>query len=325
MPRGEALGVGGISVPVPSFFPAISSVKSNMRTLQCLQVVQAGGFPQFLVSAHDIYCAEPRDRRAMERVLRDAVKARQIVLLDSGNYEAFWRERTKWWSPARLAQVLRTAPCHLAFAFDELDPKGNESHIARSVERAVVRDQRSAGQATVVPIVHGQRGSIPAISAEAAKRLNPILVAVPERELGDGLLDRAQTVAKIRRRLDRLGYYCGLHLLGTGNPISILVYSLCGADTFDGLEWCRTVVDYETARLHHFTHWDLFANQSGVDMRRLPYQARVLVHNLGFYAQWLDRIRSAIRAGKGLRLLEEHLPGKADQLAKCLGLQGSSR
>jgi hypothetical protein len=65
-----------------------------------------------------------------------------------------------------------------------------------------------------------------------SQRLNPIFVAVPKRELGDGLLERARNVVRIRRRLDRLGYHCGLHLLGTGNPISILEYSLCGADTF---------------------------------------------------------------------------------------------
>ena len=140
MPRGEALVVGGISMPVPSFFPAISSVKSNTRPLQCLQVVQAVGYPQFLISAHDLYYAQRRDRRAMEGVLRDAVKAGQIVLLDSGNYEAFWRERAKWWSSRRLARVLRTTPCHLSFALDELDPQATKSHIVRAVERAVLRE-----------------------------------------------------------------------------------------------------------------------------------------------------------------------------------------
>ena len=145
-----------------------------------------------------------------------------------------------------------------------------------------------------------------------------MLIAVAERELGDGLFERAATVVSIRRRLNRLGYYCHLHLLGTGNPISIVVYAVCGADCFDGLEWCQTAVDYDTARLHHFVQWDLFSDQSKFHLGRGPYQARVLIHNLGFYAQWLDRIRWGIRTKQWTGLLDEYLPKKAANRIKRL-------
>lgn len=113
-PRAETLVVGGVNVPVPNFFPAISTVKSNLRPLEYLQIIRGVGYPQFLISAHDIYYTGASERRIINGILRDALRSGQIVLLDSGNYEAFWRERTKWWSARRLAGVLRTSPFHLA-------------------------------------------------------------------------------------------------------------------------------------------------------------------------------------------------------------------
>lgn len=43
------------------------------------------------------------------------------------------------------------------------------------------------------------------------------MIAVPERELGDGIVARARAVHEIRRSLDSLGFYQPLHLLGCGN------------------------------------------------------------------------------------------------------------
>jgi queuine/archaeosine tRNA-ribosyltransferase len=309
--RAETLIVGGINVPTPTFFPAISSVKSNVQPLDDLMVLRAIKYPQFLISAHDVHYAKPIQRKRIDSLLRDAVRGGQIVLLDSGNYEAFWREREKWWSARRFARILRSTSSHLAFAFDELRPRGSSRTVAKQVESAVLRDHRSARQATVVPVVHGTLNLLPGTIAEVTRRLTPILVGVPERELGEGLYHRAAVIARIRARLDRLGHYCCLHLLGTGNPLSILVYAMAGADSFDGLEWCRTTVDYETSRLHHLSQWDLFSRQSGLRLRKLPYRAGALIHNLRFYSQWMDRIRWAIRAHQEVELLEKYLPTDA--------------
>jgi queuine/archaeosine tRNA-ribosyltransferase len=102
-----------------------------------------------------------------------------------------------------------------------------------------------------------------------------------------------------------------LHLLGTGNPLSILVYAMAGADSFDGLEWCRTTVDYQTAKLHHVSQWDMFSQQSGLQLRKLPYRAGALIHNLRFYSQWMDQIRWAIRAHQEVELLEKYMSREA--------------
>src|SRR6266481_4950891 len=188
--RMEALVVGGINVPSPTFFPAISSVKNSVEPLDDLMILRAVKYPQFLISAHDVYYASSTHRKRIEVLLRDAIRTGNIVLLDSGNYEAYWREREKWWSVQRFRRVSRSTPNHLALCFDELDPKGDTRTLARRVEESVVRDHRSGGQGSTVPVVHAPSALLPATVKEVARRLRPIVVALPERELGEGLYER---------------------------------------------------------------------------------------------------------------------------------------
>lgn len=134
----------------------------------------------------------------------------------------------------------------------------------------------------------------------AAEQLYPVLLAVPERTLGEGIVERTRTVRKIREALNALEVYCPLHLLGTGNPLSIIAYALAGADSFDGLEWCQTVVDHETGRLSHFQQWDLFRHQTEWGQNNtLPYIQSVLMHNLDFYERLMADLHEAVRDDGG--------------------------
>jgi len=147
-----------------------------------------------------------------------------------------------------------------------------------------------------VPIVHGATELLPTAAKKVASELYPVLLAVPERALGEGIVSRIQTVVKIRRALDELGFYCPLHLLGTGNPLSMIVYALAGADSFDGLEWCQTVVDHNSGKLFHFQQWDLFRHQTEWGENEvLPYIQSVLMHNLDFYRKFMDDLRDALK------------------------------
>ncbi len=143
-------------------------------------------------------------------------------------------------------------------------------------------------------------------------------MAVPERELGNGILDRACAVNKIRRALNELGFYQPLHLLGTGNPLSIAILSAAGADWFDGLEWCRTVADGETALLYHLHQFEFFGWQSellaspivqeAVKSETISYQGKVAFHNLDFLSTWMTELRKHLSEGTIERLLTEKLP-----------------
>ena len=82
-----------------------------------------------------------------------------------------------------------------------------------------------------------------------------------------------------------------------------------GADSFDGLEWCQTVVDHDTALLYHLSQADFFAGQTRWADAGLSFHARTLAHNLEFYAAWMQRLRAAMANGKVVEFCRHNFPG----------------
>jgi len=132
-----------------------------------------------------------------------------------------------------LCEALSITPYDEAFCFDQLEPPSEIDEAVRAVVHAVERDSAHARRA-VLPIVHAPRDAatgvaridlVPELMRRVARELRPTLLAVPERELGSGLMERARGVYQIRKELDTLGFYQPLHLLGTGNPLYRLLSS----------------------------------------------------------------------------------------------------
>lgn len=282
-------------MPMPCFFPSVSSVKTNLMPVDYLELLGASSHPLFLVSAYDIANSTAEHRSRIDAALRRSKHRGAVVLMDSGNYESFWRGDPTW-TAERFHAATGTSEHHLCFCYDNQQPPDSAEAIANDVIARVLHDQERA-PATVVPVAHGRTDLLPAVAKKVAERLCPVLFAVPERALGQGIVARTQSVQSIRKALDELGFHCPLHLLGTGNPLSIIAYAMAGADSFDGLEWCQTVVDHETGRLFHFHQWDLFRCQTewganGV----LPYVQSVLMHNLSFYRNFMRELGDATRS-----------------------------
>ena len=307
-----SLPIGGVSLTLPCFFPSISSVKTNLRPVEFLRVLMGLDYPQFLVSAYDLHNSKPKkEQTQMQRLLEEASAQKKAVILDSGTYESYW-EKDNSWKLSDFWQCLIFYRYGFAFHFDrrEQNTKAKSTKmVVNDIERRVLRDQEKSVNGTVVPIVHAPVSVLPEIVRGVADRLNPVMIAVPERELGHGIIARAETISRIRRLLDKTGVYYPIHLLGTGNPLSILVFVLSGADSFDGLEWCQTAIDHESARLYHFQQREFFGDQSGLStLTNLPYTQVTLAHNLLFYSKWMKEIQGAAKEGTLQKLARGCLP-----------------
>lgn len=312
--RPADLTIGARSLPLPVYFPSISSVKTALLPQDYLQLLSSlGGLNgQFLVSAFDL--AGIDQSQSMLGALSSARQAGIVTLMDSGNYESFWKNAQTNWKQADFHKMLADFPCDLAFGFDEQQPPANaDDHIALVAERWQA-DQVAAGSCQIIPIIHGSASELPALCAAVATKTGVTMLAVPERRLGDGVLERAGAVQAIRAALNELGRYVVLHLLGTGNPISIVLYSAMGADSFDGLEWCQTVVDHDTGLLHHLSQADFFAGQTAWgDDDKLSFQARTLAHNLEFFSDWMRRLRDAMNQDRLPEFCRSNLPPRASR------------
>lgn len=310
--RPSERAIGARSLPLPVYFPSISSVKTALPPQDYLRLLASlGGLNgQFLVSAFDL--ADINQPQSTKQVLASARQAGIVILMDCGNYESFWKNAQTDWRQTDFHQMLADFPCDLAFGFDEQRPPASvDDHVALVAERWQA-DQAAAGTCQIIPIIHASASELPALCAAVAAKTGITMLAVPERRLGDGVLERARAVKAIRTTLNELGRYVVLHLLGAGNPISIVLYSAMGADSFDGLEWCQTVVDHESGLLYHLSQADFFAGQTTWgDDDKLSFQARTLAHNLKFFSDWMQRLRDAVRQDRLQEFCRSNLPPRA--------------
>ncbi|WP_337178543.1 TIR domain-containing protein [Hydrogenophaga borbori] len=304
-------GIGDGPLELPALFMSVSSHETQVEPLPAVQALRIFGADAVLVSAYDLLPL--RRDNAMLLELANIRRQGGLVLVDSGNYEASRLKDASWTQP-KFKQALKDVPHDWVFSFDVMEPSRGWKKAARQVIDAVEANRKFTS-APVLPIVHApytrKRGhdvaSLPRVVHGVADALTPPMIAVPERELGRGLAERAATVQRIRQALDTLPFYQPLHLLGTGNPWSIVVLAAAGADSFDGLEWCRVVVDRETNRLNHFQHFDLFTYQSGqaesplvtevLKNDNIDFNARAAFHNLDYFAQLRDELRHAAAKG----------------------------
>src|SRR6185312_51620 len=323
------LRVGNKTLELPAFVFSLSSFETRLRPDDGLVLLSGFEPTAALVSAYDVYRLD-KNRARFARAYRDLSRSRTSLFLDSGNYEAsrqrdyYDRRRNRdGWKREHFREIARKIPADITFHFDRVDPRGEPATIVRQIVRDYRADARALEDSSVnlCPIVHLPAGDPPPrrevaarIVAEVAAELRPRVLAIPERELGEGIIQRARTVQLLRQAIDDIDPLCVLHLLGTGNPLSMAAFAAAGADLFDGLEWCRTVADYPNARLYHFQHFDAFrdaclSNMRDPRMRSLveddsvPYTTRALAYNLDFFEDWARSMRSLIRGGNQKTLL----------------------
>jgi queuine/archaeosine tRNA-ribosyltransferase len=325
--RQSRIGVAGASMSIPAFYPSVSSARTRLPPDQCMLLLARGIYPTMLVSAYDLLHANQTTRNSMKRALDLAKKNGVSIALDSGNYEAFWKNDREWKRQDFWSILKGLSAFDLAFSFD-----GNPDSMVKTSRRSVplvvnhiensfLNDQERGGRATIIPIVHASQDTLEEVCQRVVERLNPLTIAIPERELGQGLLERARRVRRVRTALDCTGQYYPIHLLGTGDPWAILAYSAMGADSFDGLEWCLSVADPQTGSMHHFQQRECLSCDCVYCLDpTLDYTAATLSHNLLYYRGLMTDVQQSIRSGSLQALLDSRLPRRlAERLQAEVG------
>ena len=324
---------------LPAYYFSLSSYETKIPPQQGVRVLAGLAVESVLVSAQDTEKARPGS--ILIKSLKRIRQVGGVVLLDSGNYEAGRVSKLSRisgnssannlpsWSRDNYYEALAITPYDMAFCFDRVRPPRNDlKAIVSGAVAAVRRDQRHSDK-PILPIVHfpyDRDGKV--LTREAAKAvvrvakiLEPPMIGIPERELGDGIIARVTTMKRIRSALDELLYYQPVHVLGTGDPISLALLSAAGADSFDGLEWCRFVLDEEYARLYPIQDYDLFKWQDKLskfnlgtsendEMQTLTWLGSVAVHNIDFYTRWMKNLRKALSDERLLiEFMTKLLPG----------------
>lgn len=288
----------------PIFYPSVSSVAKNRLTaLEHIEILFALNHPNFLISAYDIFHFNDAEQKVFKELYQNIIQKDTDLIIDSGMYERVWA-RDDTWSFENYKTTVEDIKYNFVFNFDEyINPKDIPlENIVKSIKNSKI--------VGLSPILHTNKiTDLPDLCLEVAKLDEVEVIAIPERELGNGIVEGINTISKIRQKLSTLKKYTKIHILGTGNPISLLLYSAFGVDSFDGLDWCQTVVDYDSATLHHSLQLDFYAHQSKFgNMKEISYNTRLLAHNLEFYLLWMEEINKEIANNSIQEMLKYYVP-----------------
>lgn len=328
--RLASISVGKKSLIFPSFVFSLSSFETQLDPINGLELMADHLTPATcLISAYDVHDYVTKRTKNFRRSVNALHLSNTVMFLDSGHYEATRKndyrstDNSLGWSPERFWEAANAIPADLVFSYDNPEPKGSASEVIDEIFRRYTRDWLKTGldPGVLCPIVHVPMQSknrlkdITEIISTVAKEIRPTLIAIPERELGNGLLARMRSVKAIRAKLNELGFYQPLHILGTGNPITIAALAVCGGDSFDGLEWCRTAANYETNNLLHFQQFDLLnstfggrisnsAARSVVELDSAPFSLRVASYNYDYFCDWMSVVQHWVHSPQPERLFQ---------------------
>jgi hypothetical protein len=80
---------------------------------------------------------------------------------------------------------------------------------------------------------------IPEIIAHIHSLAGFQIVGVTEKEIGGSVFERMKNIALLRKSLSAVGLETPIHVFGSLDTITTLLYFVSGADIFDGLTWLR--------------------------------------------------------------------------------------
>lgn len=292
LPSGDVL-------QTPLLIPSVSSkgfdfVERQGRPVSTvsdyLDVVRMDLNESLLISAYDIRHGHLRESDAFFGAFGDSVFAHpKTLFIDSGGYEAntyafdlsqtyHFAHQPKVWDQAQLSEMVDSFSSGVSGVlvnFDHYGPVGEQAQLAGSY---FAGRQRFLGDFLVKPEREGGYLDWHRI-AEAIDQLRAFaIIGVTEKELGESIEDRVQTVAHLRRTLDGRGLNQPIHVFGSLDTLYTPLYFLSGAEVFDGLTWLRYAF---SAGLTLYS--DMLAIiERHVTMRNDQRGARVHVSNLAY-------------------------------------------
>ncbi len=122
--RSKELCIAQRAIPLPCFFPSVSSIKTNLMPVDYVELLDAATHPLFLASAYDISRCTDDHRLRIDAALNRSKDRGSVILMDSGNYEGFWKD-DKDWHPDRFHEIVCANQHHLCFCYDNQEPPGN--------------------------------------------------------------------------------------------------------------------------------------------------------------------------------------------------------
>lgn len=262
-----------------------------------------------LVSAYDLHYGH---LNPFESAIAD------LTFVDSGGYEisndhdlsAIFLQTSVAddWTPEMLQDVLDEWPEHIPSVFVSFDqPK----------RRLSIEDQIKEARSFLAPYTRQLRTLLvkpettdqdyvqyPKIVAHAGDLGDFDIIGLTEKELGNSIIQRMTRIAKIRQAMDNEGVGAPIHIYGSLDPITSVLYFLCGAEIFDGLTWLRYGFIDGMACYYH--NYGSVHNGIGIHSTDEFVRARMIQDNLGYLVNLTHQMQKFLVDGGNFSHFQSH-------------------
>eukprot|EP01013_Petalomonas_cantuscygni_P045241 TRINITY_DN9830_c0_g1_i1.p1 TRINITY_DN9830_c0_g1~~TRINITY_DN9830_c0_g1_i1.p1 ORF type:complete len:341 (+),score=23.39 TRINITY_DN9830_c0_g1_i1:529-1551(+) len=229
----------------PMLVPSYSS-KGFPKVADIIAVTGPYIESQILVSAYDVH----------HGFVPTELNFPPMVFLDSGGYESavdhdlseqFLHIDSVYepldWTEADYEAVVSIWPVDPPTVFVSYDHPHERLSVADQIARAL----RLGGRSRLIKRELLLKPSTPQaqylkmdnITAHVSNMSPFAAIGVTEKEIGKTLLERMVNIGKLRRAMEQAKLDLPIHVFGSLDTTSTLLYFVMGADIFDGLTWLR--------------------------------------------------------------------------------------
>lgn len=265
----------------------------------------------YLISAYDIsrgHIPKPGDL---------PVKP-ELIVVDSGGYEISSdydmseilrpsrRRGQRKWSLPELEKVMDDWPAQIPAMFVNYDHPDERKSVTDQIRGARDLFRRHAKNQLQCFLLKEEKTSQSTLKEAIASAMTQAeefasfdVVAITEKGLGESPIDRMAAIARLRRALDEANCRMPIHVFGSLDPLSICLYTIAGAEIFDGLTWLRYAFAEDHQCVYTHSHATL---RFGLNTSNALQRARVINDNIHYLRKLQDDLRE-FAVTKEFRLL----------------------
>jgi len=291
----------GFELKTPLLVPSVSSkgfpflggkVDGISEMSIYLGIVGPALVDSLLISAYDIHYSYLPSTDQLRVDFFESIYANpKLLLIDSGGYErgrdydssAVYRAPThpKRWGAALLSATLATLSEDVTGVLVNYDHKASYSSQIASAQAFFAKVPRFKTDILLKPEPKQRYIDVDRLRPAMRRLAHFDVIGVTEKELGPSVLERAATVARLRRALDDLEVDRPIHVFGSLDTLYTPLYFMLGAEVFDGLTWLRYGY-HDGATIYPDAIAVLEGNLTEREDQRV---ANVLVNNLRYLAR----------------------------------------
>jgi len=266
--RSKIVLAGQVVAETPLLLPSFSS-KGFPQVRGIMNLMAEFITSPILVSAYDIHY----------RLISDKITFSQLLFLDSGGYEARIEHdlsetygklhKPKPWRRPLYEGVLSRWSSKWPTIAVSFDSPAKFLTLSKQIASAIEFQERYPRLLWEFLVKPESAGDNLAPVEKLIRKVDQLrrfaVVGITEKELDDSLFGAMTKIARLRMAMDAAGVSVPIHIFGSLDALTTVLYFLAGAEVFDGLTWLR--FGYRDGRTIYYQNYTALGDSGGIRLR----------------------------------------------------------